>query len=439
MKISIFWTWYVGLVTWTCFAEIWFEVLCVDIDEEKIKKLEEWIIPIYEPWLEEMVVRNFKNWRLKFTTDAKKWVNFWKYIFSAVWTPPDENHRADLKFVKKVAETFGKYADDYKVFINKSTIPVWTWEICKEIIKKELEKRWSNLDFDVVSNPEFLREWCAVRDFMLPDRIVCWVENEKAKAAMEALYKPLTRNYSNIIFTDIKSSEIIKYASNAFLATKISFINEIANFVELAWWDVKQVAKGLWSDKRIWDKFLHAWIWYWWSCFPKDVDALIETWKDFWYDFNIIKSVQEVNDKQKTILVDKIEEKVTLEGKKIAIWGLSFKPKTDDTREAPSIEIIKKLIDKKVANIKAFDPIVKEEFLNNVDDKKHIKIEKDKYSCLENADILMILTEWDEFRWADLEIIQEKMSWNMIFDGRNIWNKDDFKNKNLIYESIWRP
>ena len=450
MKITIFGTWYVWLVTGTCLAEVWHDVICIDIEQTKIDNLEKWIIPIYEPGLEELVIRNYKEWRLKFSTNAKKWVDFWEVIFSAVWTPPDKenNHKADLKFVKIVAKTVWENMENYKVFINKSTVPVWTGEMCKKIIQEELDKKSplsispqgreeAAVKFDVVSNPEFLREWTAIKDFMVPDRIVCWVENEKSEEVMKELYKPFLRSYVNIIFTDIKSAEIIKYAANSFLATKISFINEIANFAEKVGANIQDISRWIWSDKRIWPKFLHAGIWYGWSCFPKDVQALIETWKEYWIDFEIISSTEKVNKKQKLKVVEKLQKHIpNLEWKTISIWGLSFKPKTDDIRDAPSIDVINKLLDLWVKEIKAFDPVS----INNMKmlfwDNKKIKFSETNYKTLENSDWLIILTEWDEFRMSDFQKMRELMNGNIIIDGRNIWDKNDVEKYWFEYDSI---
>ncbi len=450
MKITIFWTWYVGLVTWTCLAEVWHDILCIDIDEKKIENLKKWIIPIYEPGLEELVLRNYKLWRLNFSTDAKEWVEFWKAVFSAVGTPPDEDHRADLRFVKAVAKTFWENVNDYKVFINKSTVPVWTWNICKNIIEEELKKRGKKINFDIVSNPEFLKEGAAVRDFMLPDRIVCWVESEKAKEIMEEIYKPFLRSNRPIVFTEIKSAEIIKYAANSFLATKISFINEIANFAEMVWADISDISKWIWLDDRIWSKFLHAGIGYGWSCFPKDIQALIQTWKDVWYDFKIISATEEVNKKQKTKVVDKLlgiiketksipsplhsevlplkkektkENKNLLKWKTVSIWGLSFKPKTDDIRDAPSLEVIKKLIGLWVRKIKVFDPVAMDNVKIIFKDEKKVVFCKNNYEALKNSDALIVLTEWDEFRACDFDKVKDLMNEYIVIDGRNVWNK----------------
>lgn len=434
MKITIFGTWYVWLVTWTCLAEVGHEVMCIDIDNRKIEDLKKWIIPIYEPWLKELVLRNYEEKRLHFSTDAKKWVDFATAIFSAVWTPPDKNHKADLKYVKAVAETVWKYMTEYKIFINKSTVPVWTWEICKNIIKKE--NNW--IKFDIVSNPEFLKEWAAIKDFMVPDRIVCGVESEKAKEIMKNIYKTFVRTNKPLIFTDIKSAEIIKYAANSFLATKISFINEIANFAELAWANINDISKWIWLDPRIWAQFLHAGIGYGWSCFPKDVQALIETGKDFDYNFKIVKSVEEVNNLQKIKIIEKLEKLTKIENKIISIWWLSFKPKTDDIRDAPSIEVINKLLELWVKEIKLFDPVAMEKMKKIFWENKKIKFCSNNYETLEKSDALLILTEWDAFRNSDFEKIKNLMNWNIIVDWRNIWNKKDVENFGFIYEWIWK-
>lgn len=441
MKITIFWTWYVWLVTWTCLAEVWHEVMCIDIDENKIENLKKWIIPIYEPWLEDLVIRNYKEWRLIFSTNAREWIEFWKAIFSAVWTPPDANHKADLRFVREVAKTFWEYlGNEYKVFINKSTVPVWTWEVCTKIILEELEKRWeSDFSFDIVSNPEFLKEGIAIRDFMLPDRIVCWIENKKAEEIMNLIYKPFLRSNRPIVFTSLKSAEIIKYASNAFLATKISFINEIANFSEIVWANISEISKWIWLDDRIWTRFLHAWIGYGWSCFPKDVQALIETWKEFNYDFKIIRSTQEVNKIQKTKVIEKLLKKIgSLNWKTISVWWLSFKPKTDDIREAPSIEVINKLLDLWVEKIKCFDPVSMNNMKTIFWKNEKVEFTKNNYYAIEKTDALILLTEWDEFRIIDFEKMKNLMSWNIIIDWRNIWDKSEMIALWFDYEGIWK-
>lgn len=437
MKITIFGTGYVWLVTGTCLAEVWHEVMCIDIDQNKIDNLKKGIMPIYELGLEELVKRNYKEWRLQFSTDAKAWVEFWKAIFSAVGTPPDENHRADLRFVKAVAKTVGENINEYKVFINKSTVPVWTGEICKNIIKEAIEKRWENIDFDIVSNPEFLKEWVAIKDFMTPDRIVCGAESEQAKKTMTSIYKPFVRTSAPLVFTDIKSAEIIKYAANAFLATKISFINEIANFAEIVWANISDISKWIWLDERIGSRFLHAGIWYGGSCFPKDVQALIETWKDFWYNFQIIDSTEKVNKLQKVKVVEKLLKYIPeITEKTIALWGLSFKPKTDDVRDAPSLEVIQKLLDLWVGQIQAFDPVSMANVAKIYGEEKRVLFSQNNYEALKNADALIILTEWDEFRMPNYEKMQNLMAGKIIIDGRNIWNKQEMLEMWFTYEWI---
>jgi len=437
MKITIFWTGYVWLVTGTCLAEIWHDVMCIDIDAKKVKDLKKGIIPIYEPWLEELVLRNHKEWRLNFSTDAKKWVKFATAIFSAVWTPPDENYKADLRFVKIVAKTVGENMDNYKVFINKSTVPVWTGEMCKKIIQEELEKKWTSIEFDIVSNPEFLKEWMAIRDFMSPDRIVCWVESEVAKKIMNDIYKSFIRSNRPLIFTSLKSSEIIKYAANAFLATKISFINEIANFAEIVWANVSDISRWIWLDDRIGHRFLQAGIWYGWSCFPKDVQALIETGKEYDFDFQIIRATEEVNKRQKTKVVDKLLQKIPdLKWKTIWIWWLAFKPKTDDIREAPSLDVIERLLKLCVTEIKAFDPVsmthIDKIYWNN----SKITLTQNNYWAVKNVDALIVITEWDEFRMTDFEKIKDLMKWDIIIDWRNLWNKNDVESFGFEYVGI---
>lgn len=437
MKITIFGTGYVWLVTGTCLAEVWHEVMCIDIDKNKIDNLKKGIMPIYELGLEELVKRNYKEWRLQFSTDAKAWVEFWKAIFSAVGTPPDENHRADLRFVKAVAKTVGENINEYKVFINKSTVPVWTGEICKNIIKEEIQKRWKKIDFDIVSNPEFLKEWVAIKDFMTPDRIVCGAESEQAKKIMTDIYKPFVRTSAPLVFTDIKSAEIIKYAANAFLATKISFINEIANFAEIVWANISDISKWIWLDERIGSRFLHAGIWYGGSCFPKDVQALIETGKDFWYDFKIIASTEKVNKLQKVKVVEKLLKYIPeITGKTIALWGLSFKPKTDDVRDAPSLEVIQKLLNLWVGQIQAFDPVSMDNVAKIYGEEKKVLFSQNNYEALKNADALIILTEWDEFRMPNYEKMQNLMAGKVIIDGRNIWNKQEMLEMWFTYEWI---
>ena len=435
MKITVFGTWYVGLVTGTCLAEVWHEVMCIDIDDTKIENLKKGIIPIYEPWLEELVLRNHKEKRLVFSTDAQEWVNFWNVIFCAVWTPPDKNHKADLKYVKAVAKTVANYMSDYKVFINKSTVPVGTGEICKKIIA---QNPWK-IDFDIVSNPEFLKEWMAVRDFMSPDRIVCGVESRKAEMILNDVYKPFIRTDRPLIIMSIKSAEITKYAANAFLATKISFINEIANFSEIVWADISEISKGIGLDDRIGTRFLHAGIWYGGSCFPKDVHALIETWKEYNFNFQIIQATQSVNKTQKTKVVEKLLNIIPdITGKTITLWGIAFKPKTDDIRDAPSLDIIQKLLKLWVEKIQCFDPVAMKHIERIYENNPKIQFYHTSYDALKISDALLMLTEWDEFRMVDFERIKILMRGNIIIDGRNIWSKQDIEKHDFIYQWIWK-
>ncbi len=438
MKISIFGTWYVGLVTGACLSELWHTVMCIDIDKQKIENLKLGIIPIYEPELDTLVSRNYNQGRLLFSSDILDWVQFWKVIFSAVWTPPDKenNNKADLKYVKEVAKTFWENISEYKLFINKSTVPVGTGKVCRDIIKKEIQLRNKDIEFDVASNPEFLREWTAIYDFLNPDRIVCWVQNEKSKLFMEEVYKPLS-NKTEIIFTDIASAEIIKYAANAFLATKISFINEIANFAEKVWWNISDISKWIWSDNRIGNKFLESGIGYGWSCFPKDIKAFIETGKDYNFDFKIITETERVNEKQKTIVIDKLLESITdLTWKTISIWGLAFKPNTDDIREAPSISVIQKLLDLWVTRIQTFDPACMEHMKKLFVWNNKIYFYDSSYETLDSTDALIILTEWNEFKIPDMKKIKKLMKWNTIIDGRNIWVDENMWENWFVYKSI---
>jgi len=434
MKITVIGTGYVGLVTGTCFAELGNEVICVDIDKSKIENLKKGIIPIYEPGLKELVLRNHKEKRLHFTIDAKSAIESAEVVFSAVGTPPDKDHRADLTAVMKVAQTFGKSLNGYKVFVNKSTVPVGTSERVREVIAKES----GNKDFDVVDNPEFLREGTAVKDFMNPDRIVVGLNksSKKARELVEKLYAPLVRAGRPLLFTDIHSAEIIKYASNSFLATKISFINEIANFCELVGADVTEVAKGIGLDDRIGPRFLHAGIGYGGSCFPKDVQAFIQTGKDNGYEFLILEATEEVNQTQKLRIFNKLRDEIgDLNGKKVAIWGLAFKPKTDDMREAPAIITIEKLLEHG-AKVEVFDPVASENARSIFGDR--IKYAKTPYEAVSKAYALLIITEWDEFRAIDLERVKKLMSGDLICDGRNIYSTRDVKAMGFKYKSIGR-
>ncbi|MBD3361041.1 nucleotide sugar dehydrogenase [Candidatus Peregrinibacteria bacterium] len=437
MKIAVIGTGYVGLTTGTCFAEMKHEVLCVDIDQKKIKNLKKGIIPIYEPGLEELVKKNHDSGRLNFTTDAKKAIDFAELVFSAVGTPQDKDHRADLQFVKEVAGTFGKYINSYKIFVNKSTVPVGTGDICEKIIRKHISDRSLTLDFDIVSNPEFLREGNAINDTLNPDRIVIGTKTSRAKEKMEELYRTATKNSPTIVSTNIRTAEIIKYASNAMLATRISFINELANFCEKCGGNIETVSKGIGLDKRIGPRFLNAGIGYGGSCLPKDVKALIQTGRDYDFDFHVIKSADEINEKQKSILFQKLITTLgPLEEKTIAIWGLSFKQNTDDMREAPSLTIIKKL-QTEGAHIKAFDPAAIETAQKTIE-SFNITYTNTPEEAAKNTDALLILTDWEIFKKVDLKNLHKLMKNPLILDGRNIFTSEKVEKAGFTYLCIGR-
>jgi UDPglucose 6-dehydrogenase len=429
MKIAIIGSGYVGLVTGTCFAELGNDVVCVDIDEDKIKKLNDNIIPIYEPGLQELVIRNRKENRLKFTTELKKAIKDSEIIFICVGTPPKENGEADLSYVENVARTIAEVMDSYKLIIEKSTVPVQTGE---EVVKTIKTYNKKNVDFDVVSNPEFLREGSAVNDFMKPDRIVVGCKSERAKDLMKEIYEPLK---APIIFTDIKSAEIIKHASNSFLAMKISFINAISNICELAGADIEKVADGMGFDKRIERSFLNAGIGYGGFCFPKDVEAFISISKKLGYDFDLLSSVKQINIDQRKKFVKKIEKALwVLKNKTIGILGLSFKPNTDDMRFAPSIDIIKEL-QREGAKIKAYDPQAMEKAKGILE---NVIFCKDPYEVAEDSDALVIITEWNEFKELDFKKVRELMKNHLIIDGRNIYTPENMKKEGFSYISIGR-
>lgn len=438
MKLTVFGSGYVGLVTWTCLAELWHEVYCIDVDEKKIELLKQGIIPIYEPGLQDLVTRNYAEGRLMFSTDAKLGIEFAEVVFSAVGTPPDKDEKADLQYVKQVATTFATYLDRPKLLVNKSTVPVGTAHACQEIIQDILDASGKHIQFEVASNPEFLKEWAAIDDFMNPDRIVCGVASDFGKELLTRLYEPLCRSYRNVFFTDILSSEIIKYASNAFLATKISFINEIANFAELVWANVLDISRGMGMDSRIGNRFLHAGIGYGGSCFPKDVKALIQTGKQHGYDFKIIKSADEANTLQKSLPVKKLRKFLPdLQGTTIAIRGLAFKPKTDDIREAPSITVITELL-AAGAKVQLFDPVAMENFKTIFPAHDQVVYSEWAYQVLEWADALLILTEWNEFRWADISKVAELLPHRIVIDGRNIRQKATCEKLWFLYAGIWQ-
>lgn len=427
MKIAIVGTGYVGLVTGTCFAEMGTEVCCIDIDKTKIENLKKGIIPIYEPGLDEMVERNVAAGRLRFATDLSSILNDVDVVFSAVGTPPNEDGSADLKYVLDVAKTISENLNKYIVVVNKSTVPVGTGQLLKKTIREGLDKRGlSDLEFDIASNPEFLKEGAAIADFMAPDRVIVGVDSDMARQIMERLYKPFTINNYRIIYTDIPSAEMIKYAANAMLATRISFMNDIANLCELVGADVTMVRKGIGADPRIGSKFLYAGCGYGGSCFPKDVKALIKTASEMGHNLRILEAVEAVNEDQKEVMFTKLNNYYNgdLSGKTIAVWGLSFKPKTDDMREAPSLVLIDKII-KAGARVRAYDPVAMKEAQRILKDTSNITFAKDIYDTTLDADAVMLVTEWNEFRLPSWDVIKKTMKTPLVFDGRNIYNKED--------------
>jgi len=434
MKVSIIGTGYVGLVSGTCFAEIGLDVTCIDIDEQKINNLKKGIIPIYEPGLSEMVQQNISKGRLHFSTSIAETIQHCDVIFSAVGTPPGADGSADLQQVKAVAKEIGKHMNNYILVVTKSTVPVGTAQKVKEVIRKELEKRKVTFDFDVASNPEFLKEGDAINDFLKPDRIVLGVETDKAKDLLMRLYKPFTLNGHPIICMDIPSAEMTKYAANAMLALRISFINEVANLCEIVGADINMVRNGIGSDPRIGTRFIYPGIGYGGSCFPKDVKALIKKGEEHQYPMKILQAVETVNDEQKYILFKKAQHYFKdLKGKRCAIWGLSFKPETDDVRDAPSLVIIDKLL-QAGATVVAYDPIAEKEAKKIVGDK--VTYASDMYSTLKNADCLFLLTEWKEFRCPDIDKMKKYMKNPVIFDGRNIFDKNELKQSGFTYYCI---
>jgi len=432
MKITIVGSGYVGLTVGTCLANLGNDVICVDIDKDKIENLKKGILPIYEPGLKEMVNRNTKEGRLSFTTDIKEGIQKSDVIYIAVGTPQKEDNKADLRYIEEVARDIGKHMDSYKVIVDKSTVPVGTADRVREIIKENQNEK---IDFDVVSNPEFLREGKALKDFLNPDRIVIGVESDKAKGIMVSIYKSLERTNKPILVTDVKSAELIKYASNAFLATKISFINELSHLAERVGADIKLVAKGMGLDSRIGPRFLQAGVGYGGSCFPKDVRALIETMKENDCSTSILDAVESVNETQKFSLIPKVKKLLgDLKDKKIAIWGLSFKPDTDDMREAPSVTLIKEL-QKEGATISAFDPVAVEEAKKILND---VEYGKDPYDTLNGCDALVIVTEWDAFRELDKSKIKDLLKTPNIIDGRNIYEPSEMKKLGFNYIGVGR-
>lgn len=437
MKIAIVGTGYVGLVTGTCFAEMGMEVYCVDIDRRKIENLKNGIIPIYEPGLEELVVRNHEVGRLHFTTELREVLDEVEIVFSAVGTPPDEDGSADLKYVLDVARTIGQTMTKYLLVVTKSTVPVGTAQKIKQTILDEQVKRGVSINFDIASNPEFLKEGAAVKDFMHPDRIVVGVESDRAKNLMEKLYHPFMLNNFRIIYMDVPSAEMTKYAANAMLATRISFMNDMANLCEIIGADVNMVRKGIGADTRIGSSFLYAGCGYGGSCFPKDVKALIRTADEQGYPMRILQAVEAVNEYQKTVLYRKLEQyyQGNLSGKKVAMWGLAFKPETDDMREAPSLVLIDLLL-KAGCRVTAYDPVAVPEAKRRIGDRIHYA--KDIYEAVTDADVLMIVTEWKEFRLPSWLRIKQQMKMPLILDGRNIYNMHEIEEAGFTYHCIGR-
>lgn len=435
MKVAIVGSGYVGLVTGTCFSEVGIEVTCVDIDQKKIENLKQGIIPIYEPGLEEMVHRNMKKERLHFTTSLAEALEDCEVIFSAVGTPPDEDGSADLQYVLSVARECGRLMKDYLLIVTKSTVPVGTADKVRKVVAEELKKRGVSIEFDVASNPEFLKEGAAIDDFLKPDRIVVGCDSQRAEDLMKALYKPFTLNGHPVIFMDITSAEMTKYAANSMLATKISFMNDIANLCEIVGADINMVRRGIGSDSRIGNKFIYPGVGYGGSCFPKDVKALIHTAEEYKYPLRVLKAVEAVNDDQKLVLYNKLEQhyKGDLKGKTVAIWGLSFKPQTDDMREAPSLVIIRKLLDAGV-KVKAYDPVAMHEAKRHLGDT--IYYAPDQYDALIDADCLLLVTEWPEFKFPNFNIVNKLLKAPVIFDGRNIYEILEMKRKGYTYYCI---
>ena len=437
MRIAIVGTGYVGLVSGTCFAEMGVDVTCVDVNAEKIEALERGEVPIYEPGLDEMVLRNQREGRLHFTTDLTTCLNDVDVVFSAVGTPPDEDGSADLKYVLEVARTVGQHLNKYIVLVTKSTVPVGTARKVKAAVQEELDKRGVNVEFDVASNPEFLKEGAAIKDFMSPDRVVVGVETERAKEIMSKLYRPFLLNNFRVLFTDIPSAEMIKYAANSMLATRISFMNDIANLCERVGADVNMVRKGIGSDSRIGTKFLYPGCGYGGSCFPKDVKALIKTAQKNGYDMRVLQAVEDVNERQKRVLFDKLSTHYggNLTGKCVALWGLAFKPETDDMREATSLVTIKLLLEAG-CTVRVYDPVAMSECRRRIGDT--VTYATDMYDATLNADALLLLTEWKQFRLPSWGVVKKLMRQPLIMDGRNIYDTEDLKAAGFEYHCIGR-
>ena len=435
MKIAIVGSGYVGLVSGACFSEVGVDVTCVDINKEKIENLQKGIIPIYEPGLDELVTRNVEAGRLHFTTNLANVLDDVEVVFSAVGTPPDEDGSADLQYVLEVARTFGQNIKKYSLLVTKSTVPVGTSKNIKAVIREELDKRGVDIPFEVASNPEFLKEGAAIKDFMSPDRVVIGIESDRARKVMERLYRPFLLNNFRVIFMDIASAEMTKYAANSMLATRISFMNDIANLCELVGADVNMVRKGIGTDARIGNKFLYAGCGYGGSCFPKDVKALIHTGKENGYHMRVIEAVEAVNESQKEIVFHKLSDAFggDLKGKRIAMWGLSFKPETDDMREAPSLVVIEKLL-AAGAEVIAYDPVAMDEARRRLG--RRISYARDMYEAVIDADAIAMMTEWKEFRLPSWSIIHRAMRQHFIVDGRNIYDAADLAEEGFVYHCI---
>ena len=435
MKIAIVGTGYVGLGSGTCFSGMGIDVTCVDVNQEKIEQLQQGIIPIYEPGLEDMVHKNVKAGRLRFTTNLVEILDEVEVVFSAVGTPPDEDGSADLRYVLEVARTVGRNMNKYLVVVTKSTVPVGTAIKVKQAIREELDRRGATLDFDVASNPEFLKEGAAVEDFMRPDRVVVGVECDRAKEMMARLYRPFMLTNDRMIFTDIPSAEMIKYAANSMLATRISFMNDVANLCELVGADINMVRKGIGADTRIGQKFLYAGCGYGGSCFPKDVKALIKTAEQNGYEMQVLKAVESVNERQKSVLFRKFVNHFDgdVKGKTVALWGLAFKPETDDMREAPALVLID-LLTREGTTVRVYDPIAMEECKRRVGDK--VIYCKDMYDAIVDADALLLITEWKEFRVPSWSVLKKAMRGCVLIDGRNIYDGKELKKNGFDYYKI---
>ena len=435
MNIAVVGTGYVGLVSGACFADMGVHVACIDIDEQKIENLKNGIVPIYEPGLDGMVKRNVEAGRLKFSTSLKEVLNEVTIVFSAVGTPPDEDGSADLKYVLNVAREFGRNIKRYTILVTKSTVPVGTAKKVKAVIEEELSKRGVDVPFDVASNPEFLKEGAAIKDFTSPDRVIVGVESERARSLMTRLYRPLMLNNFRVIFTDIPSAEMIKYAANSMLATRISFMNDIANLCEIVGADVEMVRQGIGADTRIGRKFLYPGCGYGGSCFPKDVKALIRTAEKNGYAMQVLKAVEEVNERQKKVVFEKLKRyyKGDLKGKTIAVWGLAFKPDTDDMREATSLVTIQLLLEAG-CKVRVFDPVAMQECKRRLADK--VEYAKDMYDAVLDADAMLLLTEWKQFRLPSWGVMKKTMKNPLVIDGRNIYDPEELEEYGFEYHCI---